>query len=167
MKLGYWLYLSPVLFFSQTSLAKMSDSEIQIREVIEQFRTSIIKKDKEAFKSLFFSDTVPFIAVFSDEMLASKRLEKPNYPAAVNLGKFGPPENLISDDKDQEEKMWNIKVQTDGHLASVHFDYSDHESGKKRAFGTESWSMVKVDANWKITAVSFTVTELNIEDKEQ
>lgn len=164
MKKGYWLFLSPALFVSQTSLAEMSESEIQIREVIEQFRSSIISKDKEAFSSLFFSDTVPFIAVFSDKMLASKRLERPNYPAAVNLGKFGPPANLISEDGDQEEKMWNIKVQTDGHLASVHFDYSDHENGKKKAWGTESWSMVKVDTDWKITSVSFTVTELESEE---
>ncbi|KIO35400.1 nuclear transport factor 2 family protein [Shewanella sp. cp20] len=164
MKKGYWLFLSPALFVSQTSLAVMSESEIQIREVIEQFRTSIISKDKEVFSSLFFSDEVPFIAVFSDEMLASKRLERPKYPAAVNLGKFGPPANLISENDEQEEKIWNIKVQTDGHLASVHFDYSDHENGKKKAWGSESWSMVKVDSDWKITSVSFTVTELESEE---
>ena len=159
MKKGYWLFLSPVLFVTQTSLAEMSLSETQIREVIEQFRTSIINKDKDAFSSLFFSDEVPFIAVFNDEMLARKRIERPNYPAAVDFGKFGPPANLISESDEQEEKMWNIKVQTDGHLASVNFDYSDHENGKKKAWGRESWSLVKVDTNWKITSVSFTVTE--------
>ena len=91
MKKGYWLFLSPALFVTQISLAEMSVSETQIREVIEQFRTSIINKDKETFSSLFFSDDVPFIAVFSDEMLSSKRMERPDYPAAVDFGKFGPP----------------------------------------------------------------------------
>ena len=164
MKKGYWLFLSPALLVSQISLAEMSVSETQIREVIEQFRTSIINKDKEVFSSLFFSDEVPFIAVFSDEMLASKRMERPDYPAAVDFGKFGPPANLISENDQQEEKIWNINIQTDGHLASVHFNYSDHENGKKKAWGTESWSMIKVDADWKITSVSFTVTEVESEE---
>lgn len=155
--------LKPAIFVTQTSWAEMSASETQIRDVIEQFRISIIKNDKDTFSSLFFSDEVPFIAVFSDEMLASKRIERPNYPAAVDFGKLGPPANLISESDEQEEKMWNIKVQTDGHLASVHFDYSDHDNGKKKAWGTESWSMVKVDTDWKITSVSFTVTEVKSE----
>lgn len=149
------------LMVCNSVFADVSTSETQIREVVEEFRTSIINKDKDVFSSLFLHDNIPFIAVFSEEMLAKKRLENPDYPAAVDFGKFGAPVEMISDTDSQEEKMWNIKVQTDGYLASVHFDYSDHENGKKKAWGTESWSLVKVDTEWKITSVSFTVTEID------
>ncbi|MBC3765559.1 hypothetical protein [Neptunicella marina] len=160
MKKGHALFAVSALLTSQFAMANVVDSGAEIRELVETFRISIINKDKAVFSSLFFSDNIPFVAVFSDEMLSQKRQQKPNYPAVVDFGKFGPPVKMLSDDAEQEEKMWNIKVQTDGYLASVHFDYSDHENGKKKAFGTESWSLVKVDTEWKITSVSFTVTEV-------
>ena len=149
------------LMVCNSVFADVSTSETQIREVVEQFRTSIINKDKDVFSSLFLHDNIPFIAVFSEEMLAKKRLENPDYPDVVDFGKFGAPVEMISDTDSQEEKMWNIEVQTDGYLASVHFDYSDHENGRKKAWGTESWSLVKVNSEWKITSVSFTVTEVD------
>ncbi|WP_139302548.1 hypothetical protein [Thalassotalea sp. PP2-459] len=148
------------LCIMQDASASSLDSETEIRHVIEQFRVSIINKDKAVFSSLFFNENIPFIAVFSEEMLARKRIENPKYPAAVDFSQFGPPVKMLSGDKAEEEKIWNIKVQTDGHLASVHFNYSDHVSARKRAWGTESWSLVKVDSDWKITSVSFTVTEV-------
>lgn len=147
------------LYIMQNVSASTLDSEAEIRHVIEQFRVSIINKDKADFNSLFFSENIPFIAVFSQEMLASKRIENPKYPAVVDFRQFGPPVKMLSGDEAEEEKIWNIKMQTVGYLASAHFNYSDHVNGKKRAWGTVSWSLVKVDSDWKITSVSFTVTE--------
>lgn len=161
MNKGYLLAVVLAAGLSQTATASVAESEAEIRQVVENFRISIINKDKELFTSLFFSENVPFVAVFSDEMLSKKRVEKPSYPAAVDLGQYGPPVTMISDEDSQEEKIWDINVQSDGYLASVHFNYSDHENGKKKAWGTESWSMVKVGADWKITSVSFTVTEVD------
>ncbi|QYJ86414.1 hypothetical protein K0I73_01215 [Shewanella mesophila] len=151
--------------------AALSDSNNQrsieeIRSVVEVFRVSIIQKDKERFKSLFYSDNIPFIAVFSDEMLDLKRKENPNYPRSVDFGKFGSPiERMISDEEEQEEKIWNVQIETDGYLGSVHFNYSDHVDGYKRAWGTEAWDLVKEDTGWKIVSVTFTVTE-NTEPNE-
>jgi hypothetical protein len=141
-------------------MALETQSKQQIQAVVEHFRLAIINKDKETFKSLFYSDSIPWIAVFSEEMLAAKRKIKPDYPASVNLGQFGPPETMIANGESQEEKMWNIKIDTDGYLASVHFNYSDHRNGIKRAFGTEAWDLVKDGAQWKIVSVKYTVTEV-------
>lgn len=151
---------------NEKALAKIAIAETQIKQVVEQFKSSIINKDKATFGTLFYSEDIPFIAVFSDEMRTRKRVENPNYPAAVNFGKFGSVLKMISDDEEQEEKIWNLKVQTDGYLGTVHFDYSDHLDGKMRAWGTESWSLVKVEESWKITSISFTVTEVDVESKK-
>ena len=166
MKIKNGLLLVALMISAQHVMATESRHEAEIKAVIEQFRTSIINKDKAVFSSLFFSDDIPFIAVFSKEMLAAKRAVKADYPSVVDFGKFGPPEKMIADTGEQEEKIWNIDITTDGYLASVHFNYSDHENGKQKAFGTESWSMVKVDDNWKITSVSFVVTEIEHNDNK-
>jgi hypothetical protein len=131
----------------------------QISEVVEKFRLSIINKDKTTFQSLFYSDSIPWIAVFSDEMVKMKRKENKDFPRSVDFGKYGPPVRMISDEEAQEEKMWNIKIDTDGYLASVHFNYSDHRGGGQKAFGTEAWDLVREESGWKIVSVKYTVTE--------
>ena len=85
-------------FSNQALATSIQDSKAEIHSVIEQFRTSIINKDTETFSALFFSEKVPFIAVFSDEMLAKKRIDNPDYPLAVDFGKFGPPSNMLLGD---------------------------------------------------------------------
>ncbi len=132
----------------------------EIKTIVETFRLSIINKDKETFKSLFYSESTPWIVVFSDEMVNAKRKVKPDFPRTVNFGKSGPPVKMISDTEKQEEKMWNIQIETDGYLGSVHFNYSDHKNGKKRAFGTEAWDLVREGSGWKIVSVKYTVTEV-------
>ena len=152
-----------LLSLSSIALADKTTSEHkdEIRSVVEKFRLSIINKDKETFSSLFYSDDIPWIAVFSDEMLKAKRKVKPDYPRTVNFGKFGPPVRMISENETQEEKISNIKIETDGYLGSVHFDYEDIRNDIKKAFGTEAWDLVNDQSGWKIVSVKYTVTEIN------
>jgi len=89
-------------------------------------------------------------------MVTDGRKNKADFPRYIDFGKFGPPVKMISEE--QEEKMWNIKVESDGYLGSVHFNYSDHRDGVKKAFGTESWDLIKDDSGWKIVSVKYTVT---------
>ena len=134
----------------------------EIKTMVETFRLSIINKDKETFKSLFYSDSIPWIVVFSDEMVNARRKVKPDFPRTVDFGKFGPPVKMISETEEQEEKMWNIKIETDGYLGTVHFNYSDHKNGIKKAFGTEAWDLVREESEWKIVSVKYTVTEVPV-----
>jgi hypothetical protein len=55
--------------------------------------------------------------------------------------------------------LWNIKVESDGYLGSVNFNYSDHRNGIEKAFGTEAWDLIKDESGWKIVSVKYTVTE--------
>ena len=145
------LSINNIAFADKTTAEHKED----IRSVVEKFRLSIINKDKENFSSLFYSEDIPWIAVFSDEMLKIKRKAKPDYPRTVNFGKFGPPVRMISEDEIQEEKISNIKIETDGYLGSVHFDYEDVRNGIKKAFGTEAWDLVNDQSGWKIVSVIY------------
>jgi len=55
------------LFCNASVASDSSDiDKTRIKGVVETFRLAIIKKDKETFKSLFYSESIPWIAVFSD-----------------------------------------------------------------------------------------------------
>ena len=99
MKIGCNLVLIIFLSWNISAFAENNNQshKDEIKAVIEAFRLSIINKDKETFKALFHSNNIPFIAVFTDEMLNEKRKIKPDYPRTVNLGQFGPPVKMISD----------------------------------------------------------------------
>ncbi|NQZ08871.1 MAG: hypothetical protein HRT35_17075 [Algicola sp.] len=145
MKISHLLVAFVALALSCSTIARENTQvyKNEIRAVVESFRLAIINKDKATFKLLFYSDKIPWIPVFSDEMVAEQRKTKADFPRSVDFGQFGPPENMISDKEKQEEKMSDIKIETDGYLASVHFKYSDHRNGVKKAFGTEAWDYLQ------------------------
>jgi hypothetical protein len=67
---------------------------------------------------LFYGDNPPWIVVFSDEMLARKRLVKPNYPRSVVFSQMGSPvDNMISADENLEEKFGICKCKVMATLA--------------------------------------------------
>ncbi len=150
----------------QPALAKQNDpSDIAaIHKVVEQFRTSIIKKDKPAFTSLFFSDKpdeVTWQWVVDDVGIAMLRKRKPDARKSVHV----PGENYLSfidsivksDARPAEEKFSGVKVDTDGEVASVNFDYSYLADGKETNWGREMWHLVRTDAGWKIISVIYSV----------
>ena len=130
----------------------------ELKAFVETFRLSIINQDAETYKSLFYSKAPPWIVVFSDEMVKLKRNKKPNFPRSVDFSKMGSPHDRAM--KEREEKIWNIKIETDGYLGYVHFNYSDHEKGLKKAWGTQAWALVREDAGWQIVSMTYVVTEV-------
>ena len=150
----------------QPALAKQNDPAdvAAIHKVVEQFRTSIINKDKPAFTSLFFSDKpeeVTWQWVVDDVGLALIRKRKPDARKSRHVAG----ENYLSfidsvtkaDARPAEEKFQDVKVDTDGEVASVNFDYSYLAGGKETNWGREMWQLVRTDAGWKIISVIYSV----------
>jgi hypothetical protein len=54
-----------------------------------------------------------------------------------------------------EEKFYNVKIRTDGLLASVSFDYSFWSNNKKKNRGQENWELVFDGNNWKIAGAYY------------
>lgn len=163
--LRYCLVLIALLFATS---AKASDNEqakhiAKIEAVIEDFRTAIIAKDKARFLSLFHGMNIPWLAVLEDQSLAKMRERRPNRPKADPMGTPGPDQFIDAIAKDterDEEKFSNVRIQTNGHIASVYFDYSFHRGDYMTNFGAEAWQLVNTDQGWKINSVIYSV-ELN------
>lgn len=136
-----------------------------IKQVIESFRTSLINKDKSTYMSLFFSDRPGDIGwqfVSEDRRLADIRRAKPD---AIKARKI-PSNNFISliDEavataEPREEKFFNAKIDTDGDVASVSFDYSFHANGVKANWGREMWQLVRTERGWKIFSVIYSIRD--------
>ena len=136
-----------------------------IRAVVESFRTSLIGKDKPAYMRLFFSDKAEDIGwqfVSEDVRLGHIRKTKPDAIKARRI----PGNNFIAlidgavaTEEPREETFSNVKIDTDGEIASVSFDYAFLANGQKTNWGREMWQLVRTENGWKIFSVIYTIRD--------
>jgi len=131
----------------------------RIEQVVETFRVSLIKKDTATFMKLFYSETIPWIGVTTDKSLTRENANKPDpkMPDQKKLYASGNPrkfiEGIAKNPAPIEETFQNLRIDSDGDVAQVWFDYSFNEGSYKQNWGKESWHMVRTDAGWKISSV--------------
>lgn len=157
-------FFAAVLMLGMLSLAPLpvaaqgADSNKAINEVIETFRTAIINKDRDAFLKLFFKDDITWAGVTTDasieHMYATRpdpKLKRPHKTFSSTPVKFIG--RIVEDKAKIEETFSNVRIDTDGDVAQVWFDYSFITDGYKQNWGKESWQMVRTETGWKIAAV--------------
>lgn len=141
--------------FSQNNTYRQNEESL--KKVIASFQESIIKKDSITFKSLFFDDKVSFVGIMSPQ---TEQSIKKNYPdfegiAVSNSSKFI--KEICTSEKKQEEKFYNVNIQSDSLLAFISFDYSFWSNGNIFQWGNENWSLVFAENKWFITGVNYSI----------
>jgi hypothetical protein len=147
-----------------TQYANGSSADIAaLSNVVGAFKTAIEKKDKPLFMSLFHSDNperITWQAVVDDAALADIQKSRPQAIKA----RYRPDNSFVSfidgivNDKDAlEEQLSDVKIDSDGEVASVSFDYVYLKSKVMSNYGREKWLLVRTEQGWKITAVVYTI----------
>lgn len=152
--------LSSAVCARDTVPAREEQAKQQIQTVIESFRTAIIDRDKNRFMQLFLHEQPMWQRVMSDEGL--KRIRQKN-PEASKV-RVDPEstyrsfiEGIVASHRSSEETFENVRIETDGDIASVWFDYSFKADGRKTNYGKEAWHLVNTGAGWKIVSVVWSV----------
>jgi len=129
----------------------------KIRGVLEGFRQDIIRKDGHALTKLLLNPNVLFHHINGQDEVDSARKKNAQFDG------IGPSEldgfaQFLATTKDKvEEKVHNIEIRQDGPLALVTFNYDFVDNDKVTNSGIEHWQMCKVDGQWKILSVVWTV----------
>lgn len=153
---GLLLIISAVSLTAQKSAA---DSEAEIRQVIENFRLAIIKKDKPLLLSLFSEGVIGWQSVLDNKSLERVRTKDTKAAKVDTKDSHIAFEDFISSDpKRTEETFANIKISTDGEAASVGFDYVFLYDNRENNRGKEFWLLVRSENGWKITSVVWSQT---------
>ena len=147
--------------------AEMDDKDV--KAVIESFRTAIIQRDKPRFLNLFVSPDIPWQGVLTDDGLAQLHQLNPKAAKVAYDSKSTPTafiESILRGTKSSEQKFTNIKVDTDGDVATASADYEFLSGEKLVNSGRECWLLVRTGAGWKITTLAFSST-LNREEAKK
>lgn len=137
----------------------------EIQKIVERFDAAFREKDVANFTELFFSEKpeeVIWQFVVEDSRLARiqqtmpearkvRRVPGKNYLTAINAVAASP--------LSTEEKFSNVKIDTDGEIASVNFDYSYLEGNEEKNWGREMWHLVRTDRGWRIISVIFSARD--------
>lgn len=134
-----------------------NEPQAQIQQLIERFQTAVIKKDRAALGKLFLPTDNSWIAVPS---AATYRIVKAKHPEAR---RFMPDsfahfiDFVCKTAEPLQETFSNVRIDTDGTVASVYFDYVFLASGKSANHGSEVWQLIDTGDGWKINALVYSI----------
>lgn len=141
-------------------MARAGDArdESEIRAVADAFRQAIVDKDSTAFTALFLDpSTATWISVESDARLAAAQTSGRPAVDKVLAGPERTPlsfiQGIVQSPGRHDETMENLRIATDGEIASVHFDFAYLYDGRAITTGEEAWLLVRTADGWRIVSV--------------
>ncbi|TWI80127.1 CubicO group peptidase (beta-lactamase class C family) [Lacibacter cauensis] len=142
--------------FRNNLTANPNTDKQQIEHLLHLFMNSIEKKDTGTLFSLFVDVPISWVAVWKPETLKELQKTKLNEPL-VESRNYKTWVTGLMRDRLYQEKFTNPVISEDGTIGSVTFDYSFLVNNKKGNWGKESWGLIKVNNQWKIASVLFSV----------
>ncbi|WP_433814461.1 hypothetical protein [Flavobacterium johnsoniae] len=139
------------------SAQQTSKDKEEIHQLLNSFMQSIVKKDSVTFNSLFFKGNVNWIGVIKEKSQAKTIEDNPSIVKNYFTNTYTSFIQSILRDKKSEEKFENIVIQNDDAIASVTFDYSFWSEDSMTNWGNEYWQLVKINGQWKISSVLFSI----------
>lgn len=144
---------------AQAQVAKHHNQAL--KQIVEDFRTSIIKQnDEEKFANLFLNDSITWGAIVTGKTKTHVLKQNPDFTFQA-----GSPKGFYEIIKDgDEEKFYNLNINVRGDFATISFDYSFNSKSVLQNWGVEYWSLILIKDSWKITSVTWS---MNMEQLEK
>ncbi|MDD7885474.1 hypothetical protein [Flavivirga sp. 57AJ16] len=152
-----------VLIISNHKVKAQNFSETQkLYSVVNIFKTSFYDSTKEQeFYDLFLHDSITWASVYegkTKEFLKTKE----DYQHFFS-GNFMDFYEYLKREGNCEEDFYNLVINVDNNHATISFEYTFKKKNEIQNWGKEYWTLLKVDGNWKIAAVLWTMNYQNIE----
>jgi hypothetical protein len=134
-----------------------ADDLTKIRSLLEEFRQDIIHKDGYALTKLVLNPNVLFHHTNDQEEVDSARKYNAQFDG-IGPSQLDGFAKFLATSKDKiEEKVHNIEIRQDGPLGLVTFNYDFVVNDKVTNSGIEHWQVCRIDGQWKILSVVWTV----------
>jgi hypothetical protein len=142
---------------SEPKFNSNADDLAKIRSLLEEFRQDIIHKDGYAITKLILNPDVLFHHINNQEEIDGARKQNAQFDG-VGPSQLDGFAKLLATSKDKlEEKFYNIEIRQDGVLGLVTSNYDFVVNDKVTNSGIEHWQVCRIDGQWKILSVVWTV----------
>lgn len=127
----------------------------EINKVITRFQSALKRHDAKALDRLFLSDSDAWVTTLGDDTLITMRKKHPDAPH-YKVGKRQSFLDFVGSTKSPiEETFHDVRIDTDGSVASVYFTFEFLMDEKVQNRGAETWQLLKTDDGWKISAMLY------------
>lgn len=129
-----------------------SDAIAQLRKLAAAYNLAMVKKDTSALLGFYYDESTPVIGSVGPPSFA--RMTVASNGKAQKLYPSNAKDQSVADTsaKTTAEKMSNLKIHTDGAVASLEYDYEIPQG-----YGHTFWTLVDTKDAWKITSVVYSI----------
>jgi hypothetical protein len=128
---------------------------VDVQHVIDAYHQAVLTHDGARLAQLFIPQGSLWLNVLSDDTYARAKAKKPD-ARKVWVGSVADFAKLVSTTKATfNPTHTNLRINSDGTIASVYFDFVFLADGKENNRGSETWILVKGSDGWRIAAITF------------
>jgi len=147
-----------ILAMSLVGSVHAANPSDDIHRLVDDFQRAIVAKDGEALSAMFVPSGGAWFMVLSDESYARMKKKSPG-ASRFKQGSYADFVKYVATSKvPVEERFQNVRIETDGAIASVYFDFVFLSDSKENNRGVEAWHVIKTDDGWKISSMTYTVS---------
>lgn len=155
MSFGLLAGLACVAVAGTARAADDAAARAQVGQLVERFQAAIIAHDKTALESMFVAEGGSWFEVLGEDAYREMKVKRPGL-SRVHADNYRHFAAFIGDSKQSiQEQFSNVRIQTDGAVASVYFDFVFLVDGKRNNVGSETWQLVHTGDGWKISAMAY------------
>lgn len=153
-----FLFIAVLLFVTGLTFGQQNESpdKKEIKKLLTSFTECLVKKDSVAFYTLFYDGPVTWAGIYKEKS-QQKRVEKNSKSISYFTDNYKTFMRSFYGKRVGAEKYYNADIIEDGSIGTVIFDYSFWSDGKRTNWGKESWGLLKINGEWKITSVIFSM----------
>jgi ketosteroid isomerase-like protein len=146
--------IAALVFASMPCFAAGDAPKAEIEKVVSQFQGALKAHDGTTLASLFIPESswVETLGPKGLETVHAKKPDAPRYHTSTP-GKFA--DFVSKSTSPLEERFHDVRIETDGTVGIVYFDFEFLLDGKVQNRGAETWQMVRTDDGWKIAAMLY------------
>ncbi len=128
---------------------------VDIQQVMEAYHHAVVTHDGAGLAALFIPEGGTWLKVLSQGAYARAKGESAPV-SKVRSGSYAEFAKFVSGSKmSLDPKHSNVRIQSDGAIAAVYFDFVFLIGGKEENRGSESWQLVKGDDGWRIASITY------------
>ena len=135
-----------------------ASARAELQQLVESFKHAILMKDGDAIRGMFLPSGGSWFRVLDRMSLIAVRAKDPE-SRQINPGSYEEFAKFLGTSPAAlQETFDNVRIETDGTVGTVWFDYRFIKDGKQSNHGVETWQVVRESDGWKISAMLYSVT---------
>lgn len=126
-----------------------------VQHVMDAFHEAVVSHDGERMAQLFLAQGSLWLNVLSEPAYARAKAKSPA-AQKVRVGSYADFARTVSTSTSSfNPRHTDIRISSDGTIASVYFDFVFLIDDKEQNRGSETWQLVKGEDGWRIAAISY------------